>query len=118
MRRAFSTTSSLEGDWFVTNDNLSHLSEQHLLGYDTVDSACDGGSMDNGFAFAEKHDLCAEASYSHTTTKGACKDSSCAVDIVHGSVTGYEDVSTDSEQALMLAVTQQPVSTAIEADQC
>ena len=59
-----------------------------------------------------------EASYSHTTAKGACKDSSCTVDVVLGSVTGYKDVPTDSEQALMLAVTQQPVSTAIEADQC
>merc|ERR1711955_66093 len=33
------------------------------------------------------------------------------------SVTGYKDVSTDSEQALMSAVAQQPVSIAIEADQ-
>ena len=50
---AFSTTSSLEGDWFITNDNLSHLSEQQLIGCDTVDSACNGGLMDNDFPFAE-----------------------------------------------------------------
>ena len=34
-----------------------------------------------------------------------------------GGVVGYTDVSTDSEQTMMLAVAQQPVSIAIEADQ-
>ena len=57
--------------------------------------------MDNSFAFAEKNDLCTEVSYSYTTTKATCKDSSCTVDIVQGSVTGYKDVSTDSEPAQM-----------------
>ena len=33
-----------------------------------------------------------------------------------GSVTGYKDVDHNSEQALMSAVAQQPVSIAIEAD--
>ena len=39
------------------------------------------------------------------------------MDIVQGSVTGYKDVSTVGEQALMSAVARQPVSTAIEADE-
>ena len=39
------------------------------------------------------------------------------MDIVRGRVTGYKDVSTVGERALMLAVARQPVSTAIEADQ-
>ena len=60
--------------------------------------------MDNGFAFSEKNGLCTEASYSYITTKGTCKDSSCTVDIVQGSVTGYKDVSTVGERALMSAV--------------
>merc|ERR1711941_203454 len=36
--------------------------------------------------------------------------------IAKGGVTGYKDVSSDSEEALMSALNQQPVSIAIEAD--
>merc|ERR1712135_52248 len=82
-----------------------------------VDSGCNGGLMDNGFAFAEKNAMCTEDSYSYTARKGTCKASSCTVGLSQGSVTGYKDVSTDSEQALMSAVAQQPVSIAIGADQ-
>ena len=57
-----------------------------------------------------------EASYSNTGTKGTSKDSSCTVNSVQGSVTGYKGVSTVGERILMSAVARQPVSTAIEAD--
>ena len=115
---AFSTTGSLEGAWFIATGNLlSPLSEQQLVDCDTVDSGCNGGLIDNGFVFAEKNAMCTEDSYSDTATKGTCKASSCTVGLAQGSVTGYTDVSTDSEQALMSAVAQQTVSIAIEADQ-
>ena len=39
------------------------------------------------------------------------------VRIAQGSVAGYKDVPTDSEQAMMSAVAQQHVTAAIEADQ-
>merc|ERR1719414_2053973 len=113
----FSTTGSLEGQHFRKTGDLSPLSEQQLVDCDTVDSGCNGGLMDNGFAFAEKNAMCTEDSYSYTARKGTCKASSCTVGLAQGSVTGYKDVSTDSEQALMSAVAQQPVSIAIEADQ-
>merc|ERR1712107_586004 len=102
---------------FIATGDLSPLSEQQLVDCDTVDSACNGGLMDNGFAFAEKNAMCTEDSYSYTARKGTCKASSCTVGLSQGSVTGYKDVSTDSEQALMSAVAQQPVSIAIEAVQ-
>merc|ERR1739845_138505 len=38
------------------------------------------------------------------------------VGIPKGSVTGFKDVTTDNEQAMMSALAQQPVSIAIEAD--
>ena len=52
-----STTSSLEGDWFIAAGTLLPLSGQQLLGCDNLDSTCDGVFMVNGFAFAEKNDL-------------------------------------------------------------
>ena len=61
---AFSNTTSFECDWFIAAGNLLPFSGQQLLGCDTDDSACDGVFVDNGFAFAEKNDLCTEVSYS------------------------------------------------------
>jgi len=113
---AFSTTGSLEGAWSIATGNLLTLSEQQLVDCDTVDSACNGGLMDNGFAFAEKNAMCTEASYSYTGTKGTCSASSCTVGLAQGSVTGFKDVTVNSVEALMTALAQQPVSVAIEAD--
>merc|ERR1719428_755295 len=77
---------------------------------------CQGGLMDNGFKYVKKNALCTEDSYPYTARDGQCKASSCATGIPKGSVTGYQDVAHDDEQALMEAVSKGPVSIAIEAD--
>ena len=44
------------------------------MGCDTADSTCNGGFMDDDFAFAEKNGPCTEASYSyHTTMETSCE---------------------------------------------
>merc|ERR1711972_940271 len=65
---------------------------------------------------AEKNAICTENSYSYKGRAGSCKASSCSVGIPKGGVTGYKDVATDNDQALMEAVAKGPVSIAIEAD--
>ena len=55
--------------------------------------------------------------YRDTATDGTCNLSGCQVGIPQGGVVDYTDVSTDSEQATMSAVAQQPVSIAIEVNQ-
>lgn len=72
--------------------------------------------MDNAFGYAEKNAICTEESYSYKGRGGQCQASSCTTGIAKGDVTGFKDVAADSEQALMSAVAQQPVSIAIEAD--
>merc|ERR1712232_480655 len=75
------------------------------------------GLMDTAFAYAEKNAMCTEGSYAYRGKKGkGCKAKSCKVGIPKGRVTGFKDVSKNSEKALMSALTQQPVSIAIEAD--
>jgi len=113
---AFSTTGSLEGALEIASGKLVSLSEQQFVDCDKVDAGCNGGLMDNAFGYAEKNAICTEASYQYTAQKGTCKASSCSVGLSKGSVTGYKDVATDSEQALMSAVAKNPVSIAIEAD--
>merc|ERR1712083_1185974 len=63
-----------------------------------------------------KNAICTESSYPYKGRGGTCEAASCTVGIPNGDVKGYKDVSSDSEQALMSAVQQQPVSIAIEAD--
>merc|ERR1711866_2531 len=55
-------------------------------------------------------------SYAYNAQGGHCGVAKCTVGIPKGAVTGFKDVAADSEQALMSALNQQPVSIAIEAD--
>ena len=113
---SFSTTGSLEGAWGIATGKLVSPSEQQFVDCDKQDDGCNGGLMDTAFDYAKKNAICTEASYSYKGVDGTCKASSCTVGIPKGGVTGYKDVSTDDEQALMDAVAKGPVSIAIEAD--
>merc|ERR1712136_639562 len=55
-------------------------------------------------------------SYSYVDRAGTCSALSCAMGIPEGCVIGYKDVAANSDQSLMEALAQQPVSIAIEAD--
>ena len=82
-------------------------SEQQLVDSGTVDPGCNG-------------EFTAEGSYLHNATDSTCSLSDlsgCQVDILHGGVVEYTDVSIDSKHAVTSAVTQQPVSVDIETDQ-
>ena len=95
---ALSNTSSLEDDWFIVAGNLLLLCEQQLVDCVTVDSAGNGGLVENGFAFAKKRAKRTETFHSYTATKGTCMTSSPTAEITQGCVVEYQDVFTDSEQ--------------------
>jgi len=122
---SFSTTGALEGAYYIKNGDLVSFSEQELVDCDNrknggKDMGCNGGLMDNAFSWIEKNGgLCAESAYPYTSgttkTAGTC-DKSCTS--VEGSkVTNFVDVSKNSDTAMMTALSKQPVSIAIEADQ-
>merc|ERR1711933_430779 len=111
-----STTGALEGAWKLAGNPLTSISEQQFVDCDKVDSGCNGGLMDNAFKYAEQNALCTEQSYPYNAKKGQCNNQKCTVAVPKGGVTGFKDVAADSEQALMSALNQQPVSIAIEAD--
>merc|ERR1719408_73787 len=74
--------------------------------------------MDNAFTYVQKEGLCTDESYPYKAEDDLpCKASSCTAGVPKGSMTGFKDVAKDDEQALMEAVSKQPVSIAIEADQ-
>ena len=116
---AFSTTGSVEGANFVANGNLVSLSEEELVQCShNGNQGCRGGLMDNAFKWIETTGLCLESDDPYTSgtgTTGTCagKSATCRPNVT---VTAFQDVAQGDENALLAAVTQQPVSIAIEAD--
>lgn len=123
---SFSTTGALEGIYYITNGDLESFSEQELVDCDKLgnggkDHGCNGGLMDNAFGWIINNGgLCSEADYSYfsgtTKDRGDCKSSTCDnVDNSH--INEFFDVKPSSDDAMMNALSQQPVSIAIQADQ-
>jgi C1A family cysteine protease len=115
---AFSTTGSVEGAWFIAKGQLPSLSEQQLVDCSTAEGnqGCNGGLMDYAFEYIIKNKgITTEAAYPYTATgPNKCQ---AAGKPVAATLSGYKDVSPNSETALLTAIVQQPVSVAVEADQ-
>jgi len=112
---AFSTTGSVEGAVQVKTGRLTSVSEQQLVDCagSSGNQGCNGGLMDDAFNWIVSHrGIGSEASYPYTARDGTCKDVPSV-----STISGYKDVQQGSEDALMNALNQQPVSIAIEADQ-
>lgn len=115
---AFSTTGSLEGAFFLKNGTLFSLSEQQLVACSASEGnqGCNGGLMDYGFQYVRDNGgLTTEANYPYTATDSVC-DTSKEKQVV-ANLRSYTDVPANSDNALMNALAQQPVSVAVEADQ-
>jgi C1A family cysteine protease len=113
---SFSTTGAIEGAYFIKYGKLYSLSEQQLVDCDTVDSGCNGGLMDNAFAYVQKYGITTESAYPYTAVQGTCKSTTPVIPA--GVVKGFVDVlPSGDENALAAAVAQQPVSVAIQANQ-
>jgi len=114
---AFSATGALEGAWFLKNGSLFNVSEQQLVDCSTAEGnqGCNGGLMDQAFEYVVGNGLTTDAAYPYTA-KGpnACQASGKAIVVT---ASGFTDVVPNSETALMSALTEQPVSVAVEADQ-
>lgn len=112
---AFSTTGAVEGAWQIVNGDLLSLSEQQLVDCSTRygDFGCNGGLPDNGFEYIIDSGLCSESDYQYQGNNGKCESSECTTKVT---LSGCIDVNPSNQQALMQAVSQQPVSVAIEAD--
>ena len=111
---AFSTTGSVEGALFLSNNKLVSLSEQQLVDCsgDYGNQGCNGGLMDYGFKYIEENGICSEKEYDYKATDETCKTCSVVTKIK-----SFVDVTPNDEKALQQAVMRQPVSVAIEADQ-
>ena len=117
---SFSATGALEGAYKIKYGTLVSFSEQNLVSCDTIDSACNGGLMDNAFTWTKSNGgLCTESGYPYTSgttgQKGTCT-TTCAKNTAVAPKS-FTDVAKNSDNALMTALALQPVSVAIQADQ-
>jgi len=122
---SFSTTGALEGAYFIKTGKLEAFSEQQLVDCDNrlnggKDLGCKGGLMDNAFSWISKNNgLCKEDNYpyiSGTTQKIDNCDKTCHVE-PKSNIQTYIDVPPNSDDEMMKAISSQPVSIAIQADQ-
>lgn len=113
---SFSTTGSLEGQYFRKTGKLVSLSEQNLI--DCSDSygnkGCDGGMMDYAFAYIKDNGgIDTEAYYPYRADSSACRYESAESG---ATLRDWVDITSEDESALQVAVaTQGPISVAIDA---
>ena len=115
---AFSTTGSTESAWSISKNESVSLSEQQLVDCSGAEGnqGCNGGLMDYGFQYIiDNHGITMESNYPYTAKDGTCNKQKASN--VAATLSGFTDVPTNSELALMTAVSHQPVSVAVEADQ-
>lgn len=112
---SFSATGAIEGANAIYNNDLISLSEQQLVDCSSEygNHACNGGLMDNAFEYVEDYGLCTEEDYPYQASKGTCMSSDCKSAVT---LRSCFDVPQNNELMLKEAVSQQPISVAIEAD--
>jgi C1A family cysteine protease len=111
---SFSATGGVEGAYFLKNNKLKSFSEQQLVDCSGKygNEGCQGGLMDNAFNYIESNGICLEDDYKYKGKQGTCKKCKSVTNIK-----SYVDVPENDEEALLKALTIQPISVAIEADQ-
>jgi len=115
---AFSTTGSMEGIVFIHHGDLISLSEQQLVDCSSAygNHGCSGGLMTNAFRYIiANKGLCLEDDYPYKAVTQKCA-TTCTPDS-RSAITGFTNVAVNDEDQLKIAVAQQPISVALEADQ-
>ncbi|KAJ6799421.1 senescence-specific cysteine protease SAG39-like [Iris pallida] len=113
---AFSAVAATEGITKLSTGKLVSLSEQEIVDCDVTsdDQGCNGGEMDDAFKYIIKNKgITTEANYPYTASDGTCNTKKAASHAA--SIAGFEDVTANSEAALLKAAASQPVAVAIDA---
>jgi C1A family cysteine protease len=112
----FSSSAALEGLYFIKKGTLVKFSKQQLLDCTSSygNQGCNGGLMDNCFKYTQAKGIEKDTDYPYKGKVGTCAYS--AAKAVYKN-TAYADVTKNSYTQLQAALTKQPVSIAVEADQ-
>jgi C1A family cysteine protease len=118
---AFSTVSTIESAYAIKYGTLQKYSEQEVVDCSgPLNLGCNGGTIDGTFRWVKNNGgLCLESDYPYTSgiskTASTCQKS--CKSYPKSDVVSWTDVKENDKNALMVAVAQQPISIAIQADQ-
>jgi len=113
---SFSASGALEGLYKIKKGTLISLSEQQQMDCSSSygNQGCNGGLMDNSFKYTAKSGIMKESDYTYKGKVGTCAVNASKIVFKN---TAYADVTQNSYMQLKKALTNQPVSVAIEADE-
>jgi len=114
---AFSTTGSLEGLYYLNHSVLLSFSEQQIVSCDTTCEACDGCWPYMAMLYTAKAGIEPEKLYPYVSGNGEVPKCHYKKNLTVSANTGYQCVQQENSEQLLAALTQQPVSIAVEADQ-
>ncbi|WZZ77911.1 hypothetical protein YC2023_098483 [Brassica napus] len=105
---------AVEGINKIVTGDLISLSEQELVDCDTsYNEGCNGGLMDYAFEFIMNNGgIDTEEDYPYKGVDGRCDQTRKNAKVV--TIDSYEDVPANSEESLKKALSNQPISVAIE----
>ena len=108
----------MEGIIQIKTGKLISLSEQQLLDCSTNggNQGCNGGWMVNAFQYImENQGLTTEENYPYEQMQGTCAIEKAQAQVAD--ISNYEEVPSNDEEALLKAVTNQPVSVAMDGSE-
>jgi C1A family cysteine protease len=109
---AFSTKEAIEGIHAIKTGNLISLSAQELVDCCSTCSGCSGGLMPLGFqCVIDWGGIVSDSCYPYKAHSQQCESGCSKV----ASISGYREVQSGDENALMNAGAKQPISIAIYA---
>jgi C1A family cysteine protease len=115
---SFSTTGSIEGQWFLAGNTLTAVSEQELVSCDTTDSGCNGGLMDNAFNWLVNNQggsIVTESAYPYVSGGGSVPSCSIPSGSVGATISGHQDLPHNEDQMKTWMVTGGPISIGVDA---
>lgn len=110
---AFSAVGALEGASALFGSGLQSFSEQQLVDCSAPqgNAGCNGGWMDNAFKYVIANGISTEDQYPYRGRTQSCKAKSGSFKI-----SSFVDIEKDNVDQLAAAVSKQPVSIAVDAN--